>query len=133
MLIENITELLAKSDLRLTRTRKAVAQLLFADGVNRHVSAEWVARELGLAGEKIALATVYNTLNSFVDAGLLRQIQTGGQAVLFDTNTSDHSHFLHEATGDLIDIPQDDITLSKLPEAPEGMQITGWDVVIRVK
>lgn len=130
---ENVTHLLEKADLRLTRTRKAVAQLLFGDGVNRHVSAEWVARELDTAGEKIALATVYNTLNSFVEAGLLRQIQTGGQAVLFDTNTTDHSHFMHEGSGELTDIPPGEVRLETLPEAPDGMKIKGWDVIIRVE
>ena len=100
--------------------------------MNRHVSAEWVARELDEAGEKIALATVYNTLNSFVEAGLLRQIQTGGQAVIFDTNTDEHCHFLRESTGELIDIAPGMVDLGKIPEPPTGMRVKGWDVIIRV-
>ena len=133
MMNENATQLLEKANLRLTRTRKAIACLLFADGHDKHVTAEWVARELEHSDEKIALATVYNTLNSFVDAGLLRQIQTGGNVVVFDTNVAEHSHFMRESTGELIDIPVEDVVFSHLPEAPEGMTISGWDLIIRVK
>ena len=132
MIKKTVTQLLEGANLRLTRTRKAIAQLLYEDGLNRHVSAEWVARELDEAGEKIALATVYNTLNSFVEAGLLRQIQAGGQAVIFDTNTDEHCHFLRESTGELIDIAPGMVDLGKIPEPPTGMRVKGWDVIIRV-
>ena len=128
---EELARHLEKHDMRLTRTRQAIAELLFADRENRHVSAEWVARALERVDEPISLATVYNTLNSFVSVGLLRQIQTGGQAV-FDTNVSDHHHFLSESTGHLTDIPSEHVVLSQLPEAPDGASIKGVDIIIRI-
>ncbi len=118
--------------MRQTRTRLAVLELLFGDGKDRHVSAEWVARELDTAGERISLATVYNTLNSFVGVGILRQIQAAGSSIVFDTNTTNHHHFLRESTGELIDIPSDAVDFSRLPQAPSGMDVKGVDLIIRV-
>jgi len=119
--------------MRTTRPRLAMAQLLFFDGQDKHVTAEWVAAELSNAGKNISLASVYNTLNSFVEVGLLRQIQLGGANIVFDTNTQDHHHFLDMKTGELTDIPRDSFELSALPNAPNGRSIDSWDLVIRVK
>ena len=128
----DLISLLEANGMRLTRTRLAVAQLLFFDHQNRHVSAEWVARELDAAGERISLATVYNTLNSFVEVGLLRQIQSVGSSVVFDTNTKPHHHFLRESTGELIDMPEESVSFSRLPDAPEGMMVKGVDLIVRI-
>lgn len=79
----------------------------------------------------MSLATVYNTLHQFTDAGLLREIVVDPARSYFDTTTSEHGHFFHEDTGYLEDIPGD-VSLSAMPAAPEGAKITGVDVVIRV-
>ena len=57
------------------------------------------------AGVKVSLATVYNTLHQFTEAGLLRQVVVDAARSYFDTNTGDHQHFYHEDEGMLIDIP----------------------------
>lgn len=125
---------LESTGLRTTRQRRAIAQLLFADGENRHVTAEWVAEALRLQGIRFALGTVYNTLHSFVEAGLLREVNGVEKGVIvFDTNTSDHHHFYDEPNKTLIDIPHGSIDISNLPDAPEGKQISGYDVIIRLK
>ena len=126
--------MLQRSGLRTTRQRRAIAQLLFADGQDRHVKAEWVADALRDRGAQFALGTVYNTLHSFVEAGLLREVSGVEKGVIiFDTNTRDHHHFYDEATKTLTDIPVDAIRITDLPDAPLGKSIAGYDVIVRLK
>lgn len=118
--------------LRPTRQRIALAELLF-DGPHRHVTAEALYVETGDAGTKMSLATVYNTLNQFAEVGMLREINVDATRSYFDTNTTDHHHFYVEDEQRVIDIPVDSIVLKDLPSAPEGMEISSVDVVMRVK
>jgi len=127
----DIEELLRNAGLRPTRQRLALGQLLFGSG-DRHVSAELLHAEAVAAGESVSLATVYNTLHQFKGAGLLRELAIEGSKTFFDTNTSNHSHFLLEPEGVVIDIPSDSIVVSGLPEPPEGTMISHVDVVVRV-
>ncbi len=129
---DELNILFERHDMRMTRPRLAVANLLLADKKHRHVSAEWVARELKEKDENISLATVYNTLKSFVEVGLLRQIQVGGATTVFDTNTSAHHHFMKSSTGELIDIVDDSLDISPMPKPPEGANIKGWDLIIHI-
>lgn len=129
-----INEIIESTGLRTTRQRRAIAQLLFEDGQNRHVTAEWVAESLREQGISFALGTVYNTLHSFVEAGLLREVNGVEKGIIvFDTNTSNHHHFYDEPNQKLIDIPLSSIDVSNLPEPPEGKSISGFDVIIRLK
>ena len=91
-------------DLRPTRQRVAIGKLLFA-GRDRHVTAEMLHEEVAAAGERISLATVYNTLHQFERAGLVRELAIDGAKTYFDTNTSNHNHFFIESEGRVIDIP----------------------------
>ena len=130
----NPKSLLEKSGLRTTRQRRAIAKLLFEDGRDRHVTAEWIADALNKQGKRFALGTVYNTLHSFVEAGLLREVCGVEKGVIiFDTNTGTHHHFYDEETKSLIDIPIDNIEMSKFPTPPKGKSISGFDVIIRLK
>jgi Fur family iron response transcriptional regulator len=117
--------------LRPTRQRLALARLLF-DGGDRHISAEQLHTEALSSSIRVSLATVYNTLHQFTDAGLLREIVVDAGRSYFDTNTSDHHHFFYEKTGKLCDIPGDLIAVSKVPEAPEGLNISRVEVIVRV-
>ncbi len=118
--------------LRPTRQRIALAELLFA-GDHRHVSAEALHGEASEAGVNVSLATIYNTLHQFRQAGLLREVTADASRSYFDTDTSDHHHFFVEDEQRVIDIPAESISISGLPEAPKGMEITHVDVVVRVK
>ncbi len=84
------------------------------------------------AGEQVSLATVYNTLHQFTQAGLLRELAIEGGKAYFDTNTSNHNHFFIEEQGELMDIAGDSIRVDGLPEPPEGMKISHIDVVVRL-
>lgn len=125
-------EKLRGAGLRPTRQRVALGELLFKSG-DRHVSAEMLHEEASAHNIPVSLATVYNTLNQFRDAGLLREIALVGTRVFFDTNMSDHQHYYVAETGELTDIPGGMLSLEKLPAAPEGMQIAGVDIVVRLK
>lgn len=133
MLEENALESrLRKSGLRPTRQRLALARLLF-NGMDRHVSAEDLHREAVAARAGVSLATVYNTLNQFKSAGLLREVAIEGDRSYFDTNTSNHFHFFDENSGELSDVEADKIEVRGLPPLPAGTEITGMDVIVRIR
>ena len=117
--------------LRPTRQRVALAQLLGSE--HRHVSAESLHREAGKAGMPVALATIYNTLHQFTEAGLLREVVVGSGRSYFDTNTGDHQHFYCADDGTLIDIEGDAIAVAGVPPPPKGTAVDRVDVVVRVK
>jgi len=128
----NVRGMLRESGLRPTRQRIALADILFADG-NRHVSAEQLHEEALRARVPVSLATVYNTLHQFTEAGLLREVAVDGSKTYFDTNTSDHHHFFLEDENRVVDIPGEGLSIDNLPEAPEGMEIVRVDVVVRIR
>lgn len=126
-----ITRLLREAGLRPTRQRLLLGALLFGRG-DRHVSAEKLHAEAVASGERVSLATVYNTLHQLKRAGLLRELAIEGSKAYFDTNTSSHHHFYFEREGTLADIPPGTIQVGGLPTPPEGMRISHVDVVVRL-
>lgn len=118
--------------LRPTRQRVALADLLFAKG-DRHLSAEELHEEALAAGVPVSLATVYNALHQFTDAGLLRILAVEGSKTYFDTNTSDHHHFFVEGENKVFDIDSGPVKVINLPEPPEGMEIANVDIIVRLR
>ena len=127
-----ISELLRSAELRPTRQRVALAQLLFSKGV-RHVSAEQLHVEALDENVPVSLATIYNTLHQFRDAGLLRAVIIDTTKTYFDTDVSHHHHFFVEDENRVMDIASDEIEFGQLPEPPEGMEISKIDVTIRLR
>jgi Fur family iron response transcriptional regulator len=105
---------------------------LFAKG-DRHLTAENLQEEAQASRVSISLATIYNSLNQFTQAGLLREIAIDGSRTYFDTNVSDHHHFLVEGTNVLIDIPWVAVDYEGLPRPPAGKSIAGVDVIVRLR
>lgn len=126
-----ITGRLREVGLRPTRQRVDLASLMFV-GEDHHMSAESLHRDASKAGISVSLATVYNTLHQFTEAGLLREIVVDSGRSCFDTNTTEHHHFFFENKGVLEDIPSEDVVLAELPEAPAGSKIARVDVIVRV-
>jgi Fur family iron response transcriptional regulator len=122
---------LRAAGLRPTRQRLALARLLL-EGGDRHVTAEQLHAEARLAGIRVSLATIYNTLHQFTEAGILREAVVDPGRSYFDTNTADHHHFFCEATGELQDIPAHHLSVSGLPAPPFGTEIRRVDIIIRV-
>ena len=127
------TDWLARGGLRPTRQRLALARLLVGDGQDRHVTAESLFALTGGAGEKVSLATVYNTLRAFCEAGLVNEVVVDGARSYFDTRIENHPHFYWEDTHALTDAPADEVTIAALPAAPLGTEIARVDVVIRLR
>ncbi len=127
-----ISKTLSDAGLRPTRQRLALAALLF-NGSDRHVTAERLFDEATAARLSVSLATVYNTLHQFTAAGLLREIAVDGAKIYFDTNVSEHHHFLNEETGELLDIDDGLMQLGKLPPSPKGLRVARVDIVIRLR
>jgi len=126
---------LREKGLRPTRQRMALADLLFSKG-NRHIAAEELHEEAVKASIPVSLATVYNTLHQFTEAGLLRIIAVEGSKTWFDTNTSDHHHFFLEGENEIVDIPsgpEGKPIVGNLPEPPEGMEISHVDLIVRLR
>jgi len=127
-----LTAVLRMAGLRPTRQRVALAELLFG-GPHRHVSAEQLHGEATDARVGVSLATIYNTLHQFHEAGLLREVAVDASRSYFDTDTSDHHHFYVEDEQRMIDIPASSVEFAVLPDAPSGMKVSHVDVVIRVR
>lgn len=131
--IERGTDWLARGGLRPTRQRVALAALLVGDGKNRHVTAESLFALAVQANDRVSLATVYNTLRAFCEAGLMQEVVVDGARSYFDTKVESHPHFFWEDTSELFDAPSDQLQITRLPDAPEGGEIARVDVVIRLK
>lgn len=131
--VDRGTQWLSRVGLRPTRQRVSLAALLVGDGQDRHVTAESLFAASVQAGEKVSLATVYNTLRAFCDAGLMQEVTVDGTKSYFDTCTADHPHFFWEEDGTLTDAPADQLEISSLPDVPEGSEISKVDVVIRLR
>lgn len=123
---------LRDAGLRPTRQRVALGDLLFARG-HRHISAEQLHEEAIAADVPVSLATIYNTLHQFTEAGLLREVAIDGTKTYFDTNVDDHHHFFVEGENRVFDIPGTGVAIGSLPDAPDGMEIVRVDVVVRIR
>lgn len=122
---------LKAAGLRPTRQRILLGTLLFCKG-DRHVTAEMLHAEAVGSGQRVSLATVYNTLHQFCTAGLLRELAIEGSKAYFDTNTSNHNHFYLDNEDRLTDIPANAIRVAGIPEPPEGTLVSHIDVVVRL-
>ncbi len=129
---EAAAEQLRTAGLRTTRQRLVLAEILFGQG-HRHVTAESLFTEAAERGARLSLATVYNCLHQFTNAGLLRMVTVDAGRAYFDTNLSPHHHFYYERSGELRDIPEADVAVSKLPAAPAGAKIARVDVILRLE
>jgi Fur family iron response transcriptional regulator len=124
--------LLERYGLRATRQRLGLARLLFSKG-NRHVTADSLAAEADALKMQASLATVYNVLNLFAEVGIVRGLAIDSTKTIFDTNTSDHSHFYFEDTGYIEDIPLEGSQIAGLVTPPDGYEIAKVDVVVRLR
>jgi Fur family iron response transcriptional regulator len=126
-----VTSRLSACGIRITQQRLRIAGILLS--APQHLSAEQIAEALRQQGAQVSKATVYNTLNLFAAHGLIRQLSVDGDCAWFDSNIGPHYHFRDEQTGALHDVGLQDVQFSRLPEPPEGMEVSGIDLVIRLR
>ncbi len=130
--LSDLRDKLRRVGLRPTRQRISLGWLLFGKG-DRHITAEALFEEATAARIPVSLATVYNTLHQFTEAGLLRQLAVDGAKAYFDTNPSEHHHFFIEEEERLVDVPGEAVSVGNLPQPPDGLEIAGVEVIIRLK
>jgi Fur family transcriptional regulator, iron response regulator len=128
----DVKEKLRQVGLRPTRQRMALGWILFGRG-DRHLTAEMLYEEATRAKVPVSLATVYNSLHQFTEAGLLRHVAVDASSAYFDTNNSAHHHFYIEDKNELMDIAASAMIVGKMPLPPEGYEIARVDVVVRLR
>ena len=124
-------QVLEAAGVQPTRIRLALAEYLF-DGVNKHVTVQQAFDILRGKRLQPSLASLYNTLNEFCRAGLIRKVSLDGGAAWFDTNMAPHYHLYHEDEGRLEDIDTDALKITGRPQLPKGATVRTIDVIIRV-
>ncbi len=128
----SIEDRLRAVGLRPTRQRCDLAQLIFRHG-DRHFTAESLQAEANSATIAVSLATIYNNLHQFTQVGLLRTLALDDYKTWFDTNVSNHHHFLIEGDNEVMDIPDGAIMVNNVPVAPQGYEIVNVDVIVRLR
>lgn len=126
-----IIEKLRGANLRPTRQRVGLGKLLFNDTA-RHVTADQLHIEADRAGLSVSLATVYNTLHQFCEAGLLQEVVVDPTRSYFDTHIEPHHHFYNPDRGEIYDFPADDVKIEGLPKPPKGTRAGRVDIVITI-
>ena len=122
------------SGLRPTKQRIQIAKKLFDNNKTFHFTVESLNKKIKKSGkEKISLATIYNTVEAFTEAGYLKEILTSKNKSFYDTNIKSHHHFYDEGTKELTDINYNQVKLSKVPMPPKGKKIKNLEVVIRIQ
>jgi Fur family transcriptional regulator, iron response regulator len=129
---DRCSDLLRGAGLRPTRQRMMLGRLMFAKG-DRHVTADMLYTEAHAAGIPVSQATVYNTLNQFTQAGLLRRIGPDGSRSFFDTDTSVHPHFFVDGEDILFDVPEPSVLLERVPAPLPGHEISRVDVIVHLR
>jgi len=125
-----VIELLQRRGITPTQQRIEIAHLLFARP--QHLSAEQVLAQVNGEHHNVSKATVYNTLNLFARTGLVREVIVDPTKVFYDSNTTPHHHFFNVDSGELSDVPSQELAISNLPIAPPGTVVAGVDVIIRL-
>lgn len=131
MIREDVVKLLGRSGITITPQRIDVAEVLFARP--QHVSAEQIIDQLRMHGKSVSKATVYNTLNRFVSKGIAKIVNVNPERAFYDSVTTHHHHFYNEDTGEITDIPNENIVIENMPEVPYGTELSNVEVVVSVK
>jgi Fur family iron response transcriptional regulator len=124
-------QILEQRGIRPTSQRMKVAEILLT--TPRHLTAEQILATLRESSGHVSKATVYNTLNLFVEQGLAREIHADPERCVYDSTMVPHHHFQNVDTGEMIDIRPEDLSFDRLPPLPPGTEIESVDVVIRVR
>ena len=127
----NFYKYLRQHGISPTKQRLEVASVLL--GKPQHLSADQVLNLLKDQGSKISKATVYNTLNLFKKGGLVRELNIDSAKTIFDSTTNSHHHFYNIDTGEIIDIPKDEVSIDRFPHLPKGTLPYDVEVLIKVR
>ena len=125
---------LRTSGLRPTKQRVEICKILFDRKETFHFTIDRLKKIIEKnIKSKISLATVYNTVHAFKNNGYVKEISLHGNKTFFDTNSENHHHLYDQETGDLLDIRNEDILLSKVPPIPKGKKIKKIEITISIE
>ncbi len=128
---ENLTDLLRSHGVAPTHQRIEIALVLFSRCA--HLSADQILALVNSRHSETSKATVYNTLNLFLEKRLIREVIVDPSKVFYDPNTQPHHHFYNMTTGELTDIPADNLQVAGMPTLPPGMVADSIDVIVRIR
>ena len=131
MATSSIDDRLKRHGIQATRQRREVAEVILDRP--QHVSADQILERLRAAGSRVSKATVYNTLKLFCDCGLVKEVTVDPDRKYYDSTTHAHHHFYNVTTGELSDIPGDQVRILSLPPLPDGTEQESLEVLIRVR
>ena len=127
-------EKLRSSGLRPTKQRIKICKLLFDRKKTFHFTINDLSKILNKEiRQKVSLATIYNTIHSFKKKGYLKEISVNKDKSYFDTNTSEHHHFLDMNTNELIDLKKEDVDKIKIRKNLPGKKIQSIEVLVKVE
>ena len=127
-------EKLRSSGLRPTKQRLEICKLLFDRKRTFHFTIGDLSKILKKrSNKKISLATIYNTVHSFKTKGYLKEILIDREKTYFDTNTSNHHHFLDLNTNELIDLKAEDVENIKIKKNLQGKKIKSIEVLVKIE
>lgn len=126
-----VRDLLVNAEINPTPQRLQIASLLFRRP--QHISAEEVLAQVNRDKSLVSKATVYNTLNLFVEKGIIREVLVDPSRIFYDSNTLEHHHMYNMDTGELTDIAASQISINPLPELPEGQVLESVDLIVKVR
>ena len=131
---DTFVEKLRSSGLRPTKQRVEICKLLFDRKKTFHFTINNLFEILKEdTSEKISLATIYNTVHAFKKKGYLKEISVNKDKSYFDTNTSDHHHFLDINTNELIDLKNEDVHNIKIKKRIPGKKINSIEVLVKIE
>jgi Fe2+ or Zn2+ uptake regulation protein len=126
--MEHWVERLKEHGIQPSAQRVAVAS--FALATDRHPSADDVWQSVRKKQPTLSRATVYNTLNLFVEKGLLQELVLSEGHVVFDPNLEPHHHFVDESSGRIYDVPWDSLNVRQVKKL-HGFDVENYQVVLR--
>ena len=128
------TEKLRSSGLRPTKQRLKICEVLFNREKTFHFTINDLAKSISeKIGEKISLATVYNTVHALKTKGYLKEISINTDRSYFDTNISHHHHFFDKSTEELIDLSDEDVEKIQIKKSLLGKKISSVEVLVKVE
>ncbi|HZP92723.1 MAG TPA: transcriptional repressor [Burkholderiales bacterium] len=128
---DSLAETLRAHGINPTHQRIEIAYTLFSR--REHLSADQIMAIVNERHSETSKATVYNTLNLFLEKGLIREVIVDPNRVFYDPNTEPHYHIYDVESGQLTDISASEVQISRLPSLPDGMVAEGMDVIVRVR
>lgn len=128
---DNLANVLRGHGISPTHQRIEIAHALFSRCA--HLSADQILAIVNERNSETSKATVYNTLNLFLEKKLIREVIVDPRKVFYDPTTTPHHHFYNVDTGELTDIDVAAISVSGLPELPEDVVTEGVDIIVRIR